>query len=523
MNKEKIVIYTGSFNPLTRGHFLTMKAALDTVGADKGMFVVTPNQYLTRKMYFKVKSNFILSEDTRKEMIESLNLLDSRMCFGGKEVGGSSPSTVKTINSIRRRNKNSDLYLLIGADKLRKLPRWDEIDLLINDIKIIVAVRNGFDINEIILADEWLTIHKDKFVIVNPNPVAFNISSTKVRELFFNGENYSDLMTDGAYNILQTFTPDDFKELSTEDLIFYHLKYNGRFGSANACKLVYESNSKIFKTWDEELLGNKEYKLNNTKLYREKFTIDKRLNYELVTDCVNQDCADVALELIRDGYNPAILNLASNTSPGGGYHKGTNAQEECICQMSTLSQSLYQFGSLKYKHIRDAELPNFLNGYPLDINYGGIYSPDVTFFRHNKSHNFQLRDEVFSCSIISVASLSNRKKNEYTNDERKYFDGDGYLTNEGREIELNKIRTIFRIALDNNHDSLVLGAFGCGVYNLHSSEVSRLFYDVLNEPEFKGNFKKIVFAILERKGKNGSKPGANGKFKPFYDLFLRKL
>ena len=69
----------------------------------------------------------------------------------------------------------------------------------------------------------------------------------------------------------------------------------------------------------------------------------------------------------------------------------------------------------------------------------------------------------------------------------------------------------------------MLGAFGCGVYNLHSSEVSRLFYDVLNEPEFKGNFKKIVFAILERKGKNGSKPGANGKFKPFYDLFLRKL
>jgi uncharacterized protein (TIGR02452 family) len=76
-----------------------------------------------------------------------------------------------------------------------------------------------------------------------------------------------------------------------------------------------------------------------------------------------------------------------------------------------------------------------------------------------------------------------------------------------------------RIALDNHHDSLVLGAFGCGVFNLKPIQVAGLFNEVLNEVEFKNNFKKITFSILERKGKNGMPTGSLGKFKPFYDLF----
>ena len=52
-----------------------------------------------------------------------------------------------------------------------------------------------------------------------------------------------------------------------------------------------------------------------------------------------------------------------------------------------------------------------------------------------------------------------------------------------KEIEKNKIRTIYRIALDNNHDSIVLGAFGCGVYRLHPEEVSKLFKEIVEEDD----------------------------------------
>ena len=117
-----------------------------------------------------------------------------------------------------------------------------------------------------------------------------------------------------------------------------------------------------------------------------------------------------------------------------------------------------------------------------------------------------------------MKKTSNRIKKNWVNDEAIYFNPDGTLTKEGIEIEKNKIRTIYRIGLDNNNDSLVLGAFGCGVFRLIPEEVSQLFMEVSNESEFKNKYKRIVFAILEGK-KRGEITGAEGKIKAFYDTW----
>lgn len=47
---EKVIIYTGSFNPITKGHALVMKCAIEAVNADRGLFYITHNDYLSRKM-----------------------------------------------------------------------------------------------------------------------------------------------------------------------------------------------------------------------------------------------------------------------------------------------------------------------------------------------------------------------------------------------------------------------------------------------------------------------------------------
>jgi uncharacterized protein (TIGR02452 family) len=226
---------------------------------------------------------------------------------------------------------------------------------------------------------------------------------------------------------------------------------NGRFGETNARKEIYKINTELFKNWKNGTLemdfGNYDKFLADTKIYREYFNVenDGIFYNKTRTGCANIDCVDLAEVLIAKGYNPAILNLASAKKPGGGYRDGMGAQEESLCRSSNLSLSLYQYGDPKYINVRESGVLIKEIGYPLDINYGGIYTPQVTFFRRNKDQYFTMRENFFKCDVISVAALSFNGRADYSSEnEISYQSSSGGFTTEGKEIMLNKIRTIFR-------------------------------------------------------------------------------
>jgi nicotinate (nicotinamide) nucleotide adenylyltransferase len=525
---KKLIALTGSFNPVTVAHYKILSDAVERFDADEGIYIATDDRYLTRKVTLKgtQKYNFILPETVRGEMLSSLANDNPKLSYWGVELGKEYPSTYKTlVKLIKDKQKQYPgeeikLYFLFGADKLKNFSHWDHAEEMAELCEYLVYARH-FDLEKVIAEDAFLTAHRDIIHLLQVDDEDLeDVSSTEIRRRFFAGEDYSDLMNQGPCAIMQRFSPGDFKPLTDEDIIKTHLLYGGRFGGNAARLQVFKTNSRLFNEWPDYLGDRDAHR--TAKAYKDEFTVDvPELPMETVTDCVNEDCADVAKSMLDEGLNVAILNLASRTSPCGGYHKGTSAQEECLSQMSTLSQSLYQFGSPKYKHIREAGVTLVEGVYPMDLNFGCVYSPCVTFFRHNADLYYAMREETFDCAIVTVASLSNREKNSFTNDERFYFDAEGCLTDDGRVIEANKIRTIFRIALENGHDSMVLGAFGCGVFRLHSDEVAGLFRDVLNEPEFKNRFKKIVFAIYEGKPSSRRRDpiGRDGKYAPFYEIF----
>lgn len=308
------------------------------------------------------------------------------------------------------------------------------------------------------------------------------------------------------------------------------IKSGGRFGPARVRAKVYELNRELFELWADGLptgiaggLGDRNALLQGTRVYIRAFDVNDApaCGETLRTGCVNEDCIEVAKNLIDEGLKPAILNLASRRHPCGGYDKGLRAQEETLCRSSTLSQSLYQLYDDKYKCVRDARVTMRPKAYPLDIDFGGVYSPDVTFFREGKSKLYAFREQPFKCGVISVAALSFRDANRYCNDELHFRAPDGGFTPQGEAVQLNKVRTIFRIALKNGHDSIVLGAFGCGVNRLPSAAVANQFKKVLEEQEFKGKFKAVVFAIMEGRGSARKPVEENGKFAPFYAVFGR--
>ena len=87
MNK-KMVVLTGSFNPITKAHRLILENAINKVNADLGLLVIVSDDYLNNKIVLKRKDKrpFIISEDIRKEMIESLNEEFPNIKYGGIEL-----------------------------------------------------------------------------------------------------------------------------------------------------------------------------------------------------------------------------------------------------------------------------------------------------------------------------------------------------------------------------------------------------------------------------------------------------
>lgn len=297
----------------------------------------------------------------------------------------------------------------------------------------------------------------------------------------------------------------------------------GSFASKAVRVDVYKNNNEIFaagcyRTSSKTVVilsRDQDPMLDGTKVYSQQISLPKGPTYNhTATNVLNADCLKVAKEMIDAGLNPAVLNLADCYTACGWYPRGSKAQEESLCRVTTLSRSLYQYYTEKQASAVSVAFKG--NGYPMDYHFGGVYSPAVTVFRESSDY-YRLMEEPYKVAIISVAALNFRDTDDHIAKDAKYRADDGGFTHEGLAIMQDKIRTIYRIALVNGHDSLVLGAFGCGAFRLRSDLVAKLFHDILEEDEFFGRFKDIRFAILER-GK-ASETGRNGRFAPFYQLF----
>ena len=299
-----------------------------------------------------------------------------------------------------------------------------------------------------------------------------------------------------------------------------------RFTAGAVRTEVYRHNRIIFDAWKYvapsgniiSLPGTRQELLDATKVYRDEVSAAKvPARYKTTkTGCANEDCMVVAKNLIDQGLNPAVLNLADAYHACGKYNGGANAQEESICRASTLSLTLYQYFNRLWAARAGVPLREE-SGYPMDICFGGIYSPKVTVFRDNGATGFALREEPFQTAIISVAALNFKGGHPHNNME--YRTDDGGFTPEGEGIMRDKIRTIYRIALLNGHDSLVLGAFGCGVFRLRPELVAALFKKILEEKEFKGKFHTVAFALLEGPAGPRRRVEEEGKLASFYELF----
>ncbi|KAK1982117.1 hypothetical protein LZ30DRAFT_591238 [Colletotrichum cereale] len=218
---------------------------------------------------------------------------------------------------------------------------------------------------------------------------------------------------------------------------------------------------------------------------------------------VNADTLNAAVDLAAhrpDGGRVAVLNMASDIHPGGGWLKGAVAQEEAMCYRSSLYLGL---------HARH---------YPLKRR-GGLYTPDVVVVRGDMAGGHRLLVPAVAYAdlpVVSVLSVAAIRRPDVRR--RQVVTAAGtreevcvFARAADRALTMEKMRLCLRMAASRGHGLLVLGALGCGAFRNPPEEIAACWLEVLDEAEFGGGWwREVWFAVYDRKNE--------GNFEVFDDV-----
>ena len=169
-----------------------------------------------------------------------------------------------------------------------------------------------------------------------------------------------------------------------------------------------------------------------------------------------------------------ILNYASYKNPGGFFLGGSPAQEEALCHESNLYPVLLAFDGTYYEWNK-----NHLNrALYLDR---ALYSPDVIFEHDGRTK---------SADVLTCAAPNYRTAHRFQK----------VTLEENNAIFKQRIHFMYSIAEKNGVDTLIAGAWGCGVFMQDAYTTCRLMIEALTE----GNYKisNIYFAIPNANSSN---------------------
>ncbi len=198
--------------------------------------------------------------------------------------------------------------------------------------------------------------------------------------------------------------------------------------------------------------------------------------------------------LSETGGHVGCLNFASAKNPGGGFLGGSQAQEEALAR----SSALYPCLQTQFDHYYQ---PNRWNDSSLYLDLA-IFSPLVPFFRDDAAN---LLDQPLLVSVITAPAPNAGAvlRNEPNEESR-------ILPTLERRAEM-----VLRAAAIHEIDTLILGAWGCGVFRNDPKDVARVFADLVGrDGEYAEAFKQVTFAVYDPDRSKGNLDAFESVFSP---------
>lgn len=179
-----------------------------------------------------------------------------------------------------------------------------------------------------------------------------------------------------------------------------------------------------------------------------------------------------------------ILNFASFKHPGGMFLEGSAAQEEALCHDSIL-----------YNVLSDKKLSSYYINNRKNTNNAlyfnrALFSKDILFLKEEKKKIYPIENDSIDYSIYIKQKFNvlTCAAPNYTTAKKK-----GVSANENSQVLKSRVQFILSIADYFETKTLILGAWGCGVFGQSAEEVSELFYQELDSGKY--HFETVVFSV----------------------------
>jgi len=203
-----------------------------------------------------------------------------------------------------------------------------------------------------------------------------------------------------------------------------------------------------------------------------------RNNYQTLITVQNCTSIEAVRQLLATSGKIGCLNFASAKNPGGGFLNGSQAQEESLARSSALYPTLTKFQREMYDYNRSLNTNLYSDCM--------IYSPEVVFFR-NDAGELLLQPfllNILTCPAVNVAAIMQHKPSELS---------------QVKQTMLSRIDKMLSVFVLQKVEKLILGAWGCGIFQNNSEDVANYFaYYLTQKGKYAKCFQEIVFAIFDR-------------------------
>lgn len=200
MNKMRIGIFGGTFNPIHIGHLIIADDIRIQAKLDKIIFVPSGNPP-------HKDAETLLDQHTRYCLIECAIEGNINFHVDNFEINRSGYSyTIDTMTHFQQCFPDEQLFFIIGADSLFEIHLWKDAERLLEKFSFLIAQRRGNPISDSAFDAIPLPKHlKEKLKKSIVNPPVIDVSATQIRNRIQTGESIWYLVPDKVRNYIENY------------------------------------------------------------------------------------------------------------------------------------------------------------------------------------------------------------------------------------------------------------------------------------------------------------------------------